>query len=242
MKRATSLLLVPAFVLATHAATPDSSYIAGDHAAALKGYMVLELDSSSADLFYNIGNCHFKLGNKAEAVLWYERAYRLAPGDADIRTNLDLARAQVVDRINTTPGIAIGGGLSTWFAGRTIDTWAIRSLWACTAAFVLLALSLFIGTTAKRVLRIAAASAGVFTLVAFGLAAHRSSMLHDDGQAIVMAPKVDVKSEPRGAGTTVFVLHEGTKVSVTSTSDEWCEIELANGTVGWMKQSELERI
>lgn len=242
MKRAASLLLVPAFVLTARAASPDSSYIAGDHAAALKGYMVLELDSTSADLFYNIGNCHFKLGNKAESVLWYERAYRLAPGDADIRTNLDLARAQVVDRINAAPGIAIGGGLSTWFAGRTIDTWAVRSLWACTAAFVLLAVSLFIGATAKRVLRVAAALAGAIMLLAFGLAVRRSSTLHDDGQAIIMAPKVDVKSEPRASGTTVFVLHEGTKVSLTSTSDAWCRIELANGTVGWMKQTDLERI
>lgn len=242
MKRLTSLLLASALVLSARATTPDSSYVAGDHAGALKGYMVLELDSTSADLFYNIGNCHFKLGNKAEAVLWYERAYRLAPGDADIRTNLDLARAQVVDRINAAPGIAIDGGLSTWFAGRTIDTWAVRSLWACTIGFVLLAASLFIGATAKRVMRIAAALAGVMTLLSFGLAVRRSSTLHDNDQAIIMAPKVDVKSEPRASGATVFVLHEGTKVSVASTSDAWCRIELANGNVGWMKQAELERI
>lgn len=242
MNRSASLLLCASLAFMGHAAKPDSSYIAGDHAAALKGYMLLELDSASADLYYNIGNCHFKLGNKAEAVLWYERAYRLAPGDADIRTNLDLARAQVVDRINAAPGIAIGGGLSTWIAGRTIDTWAIRSLWACTATFVLLAASLFVGTTVRRGLRISAAFAGVFAVLAFGLAARRSSAVHDPSQAVVMTPKVDVKSEPRDSGTTVFVLHEGTKVSVTSTNTAWCEIELANGTVGWMKQADLERI
>ncbi|MBR4734626.1 MAG: BatD family protein, partial [Bacteroidales bacterium] len=59
----------------------------------------------SKELYYNLGNAHFKSGEIAPAILCYERALRLDPSDADIRYNLDYARALTQDRIDEVPEI-----------------------------------------------------------------------------------------------------------------------------------------
>ena len=55
---------------------------------------ILQTQGESADIYYNLGNVYFKLKNTAKAVLNYERALLLNPGDADIRFNLDMARSK----------------------------------------------------------------------------------------------------------------------------------------------------
>lgn len=60
--------------------------------------------------------------------------------------------------------------------------------------------------------------------------------------AIVFAPTVTVKSSPDASGTDLFVLHEGTNVTVKSTLGEWSEIELEDGNVGWMPSKDIEKI
>ena len=225
------------------AAYADSIYATGDHHTALNIYSALAGSHASPALYYNLGNCHFKLGNKAQAVLWYERAHRLAPGDADINANLDLARAQVVDRVNAAPGIALGGKWSAFLAGANVDSWAKRSLWLCLATFVFLAVLLWVQAAAlRRIVVVVASVLGVCTVLAVSLAAYRTIELRNDKEAIVMVPKVDVRSEPRDGGLAVFVLHEGTKLNVQQVRDGWCEVRLANGNVGWMKAEGLERI
>lgn len=244
------LLAFPLSLLADEQSGPDllvaradSSYSAGDHRAALKTYTDLAASHSSPALFYNIGNCHYKLGNKAQAVLWFERAHRLAPGDVDINANLELARAQVVDRVNAAPGITLGGGWSAFRAGTEVDTWTTRSLWCCLATFAFLSVWLFLrGPVFRRIFLGLASALGICTVITIALAAYRTSEVLSTEEAILLSPKVDVRSEPREGAVTVFVLHEGTKVTIQKVEDNWCEVRLASGNVGWMKADALERI
>ena len=53
----------------------------------------------SSDVYYNLGNAHFKMGHLAPAILNYERAKKLAPSDDDIDFNLRIANLRVVDRV-----------------------------------------------------------------------------------------------------------------------------------------------
>ena len=73
-------------------------------------------------------------------------------------------------------------------------------------------------------------------------AANQKSELVNRTHAIVFAPTVTVKSSPDASGTDLFVLHEGTKVSVRSTLGDWSEIALEDGNVGWMPTKDIETI
>lgn len=221
----------------------ERAYASGDHAAALRSFDSVLTSFSSPALLYNIGNCHFKLNDIPRAILFYERALRLAPGDEDVRTNLEMARQSVVDRVNELPSFTLGSTWASLRGGRDAEQWARRSLWYCLACFSLFAAGL---VSSHRNLRRILFGMGAFmllaTFVAIGFAAYRHREVTDASEAIIMSAKVDVRSEPREGTTVLFVLHKGTKVNVLDEENGWSEVKLANGSVGWMPPATLEHI
>jgi tetratricopeptide (TPR) repeat protein len=222
----------------------NTQYAEGAYTAALVLYDSVHRHYSGASLLFNMGNCHFKLGRVPQAILWYERALRLAPGNEDIKTNLELAQQRVVDRVTALPGFALGSGWQRFRSGKNTDQWALLALWACSFCFVFFALYALLPVNA---LRRSALGLGVlvafFTLVAIAFAAYRHRELRDDRMAIVLEPKVDVRSEPKQGARVLFVIHEGTKVEVDRPDQGgWVQVRLANGNLGWMQSAGLARI
>lgn len=246
------LLIVPMF-FAAQASAPEGTdsltaqatraYSTGEYEQALALFDSVHTEYSSPALLYNIGNCYFKLNDMPHAILFYERALRLAPGDADVKANLELARQSVVDRVNELPAFNLG---STWGkirGGKDADQWARRSIWACLLLFLVLTSAVVV--RARNLRRVLFGLSGLLffaTLLSVSFAAFRNSEVKDDSEAIVMSAKVDVRSEPRTNTTVLFVLHKGTKVIVLKTENDWSEVQLANGSVGWMPPSTIERI
>lgn len=221
----------------------NTAYAAGEYARALALYDSVRTEYGSAALHYNIGNCHFKLNDIPRAILFYERALRLAPAANDIQANLELARQQVVDRVHALPSFSLGNGWSGFRGGRDVDQWARRALWGGALFFVLLGAAMFLRLLALR--RTLQAMAGVtllFTLAAIGFAAARKAEVTSDHEAIIMTAKVDVRSAPREGTTVLFVLHKGTKVEVVQQENGWNEVRLPNGNMGWMPAPSMETI
>ena len=225
------------------AAQAEKHYAAGDHAEALSLLDSVNTTFTSSALLFNMGNCHFKLGDIPQAILHYERALRLAPGDADVRSNLELARQNVVDRVNELPAFSLGSTWGRLRGGRDADQWARRSLWSCLLIFVSLAAAILVVNRAlRRTLYGAASVFVIITVVSVAFAAFRAEEVTDDSEAIIVGAKVDVRSEPRPNTTVLFVLHKGTKVTVLQEQGGWSEVQLSNGNVGWMPPATLERI
>lgn len=224
-------------------ARAQRAYAAGDHQAALAAFDSVAATYNSAALQLNIGNCWFKMGDVAHAVLHYERGLRLAPGDEDLLANLDLANEQVKDRVAEKPSFALGTTWARLRGGHDPDQWARRSLWACALFFVLLTAAIVVRRKALRRIVLGSAGAALIFLVlciAFAIARHGEVL--DDSQAIIMEPKVDVLGEPRPGSKVLFVLHKGTKLTVLQAAGGWYEVQLPNGNVGWMPPATIERI
>lgn len=225
------------------ASDAQGAYAKGDYATALALYDSIYTQESSAGLLFNIANCHMKLGDVPRAVLYYERASRLQPGAEDIQANLDYARSQVVDRVNELPAFTLGSLWDRLRGGKDVDQWARRSLWACLLLFAFATAAVFIRHRIwRRVLFGGALALLLITGLSAVLAAYRVGEITDRSQAIIMLPKVDVRGEPRTESTTVFVLHEGTKVSVLQEQNGWYELKLSSGSVGWAPPGSLEVI
>jgi tetratricopeptide (TPR) repeat protein len=218
-------------------------YERGDHQRALEGLLAVAVDHESATLEFNIGNCYYKLGDVPRALLHYERAALLAPGDDDVRANLDLTRTLVVDRVNEPPGFTLGSAWERFRSGGGPDQWSIVSLWACALLFSALALYFLLRLPwIRRASLVIAAAALISLIVALILAGQRHVELTAHDHAIIMSPKVEVTSEPRSGGTLLFVLHEGTKVKVLEQRGDRCSVRIVSGAVGWMPVKDLERI
>jgi hypothetical protein len=220
-------------------------YQEGDYEAALDRYdRVLDAGFENSALYYNIGNTHFKLGDLGRAILNYERAYRLDPRDKDVAANLALARSLTTDEITPLPGFWLFRVVS-WWVHLVPRTW----LWIVVGAgyigamggLVLLILNRTTvwGTWGRRIALVGGTVALVFGVNLTALELE----LGTAEAAVILADEVSVQSAPADdPALQVFAIHEGTKVRIDRRADEWLEIVLADGKVGWVRAQVLEVI
>ena len=222
----------------------EEAYAKEDYTQAIELYeSVLKSYGESAMVYYNLGNAYYKAGKVAPAILNYERALLLNPGDSDSRFNLQVARQKTVDKIEPIGEFFLTRWIGTVEDVYSADGWA---KWGV-ASFVLFigCLVLFLFSKWIRLKKI-----GFFAGICFLLISLVANLFADSQQdkllhradAIVFASTVTVKSSPDASGTDLFILHEGTKVTIKSTLGEWSEIQLEDGNVGWMPSKEIQQI
>lgn len=249
MKKFIYTIMFAALSLAVSAQTDkiaaDSAYVKGDYKAAIEIYESLAANNGeSADVYYNLGNAYYKSENIAKAVLNYERALLLNPGDEDIQFNLELARSKTVDKV--VPEYKFF--LMEWLEGiinlLSISAWSVLAVVSFVVMLLTLLLFLFGKSVSTKKTGFIIALFSLFITIFANLSAlHRYHYLTERSDAVIMEPSVTAKSTPSNSGTELFVIHEGRKVKISDDSmREWTEIELEDGNKGWIPSSSLERI
>jgi tetratricopeptide (TPR) repeat protein len=246
-KAATTLLLLLSLGFAASAQDwniANELYAQGNYTTALDSYLAIEQSEMvSADLYYNIGNCYYKLSDIPHAVLYYERALKLNPHHVDARNNLEVAQASVQDRIESVPKFILAEWMDNLKYSLSSDGWA----WLTVALFVIVLLLLtgfrqFGRVSARKASFVLACVVFVLTLCSFSLAlSQRADALSDKG-AVVMSPVSSVKSSPGTSGTSLFIIHEGTVLEVKDVVGDWYRVTIADGREGWIPAVDIEII
>ena len=219
----------------------ETAYAAEQYDKAIELYeSILKSYGDSYELYYNLGNSYYKDGKIAHAILNYERALLIKPGDSDIRFNLELAKQQTVDKIEPIKEFF----LKEWFRSAQnmigVDSWATLGI-VCFVLFIG-CLVLFFFSKWMRIKKIGFyLGILLFIVVIFAniFAYNQKNELINRNGAIVFAPTVTVKSSPDDSGTDLFVLHEGTKVHIRGSIGEWTEIMFEDGNVGWINKKDI---
>jgi len=204
---------------------------------------VLQLDVVSPELFYNLGNAYFKSNKMGPAIINFERALRLKPMDEDIQHNLSVARTRIVDRIEQRPMLFYERWWLAAWTMQSLDGWAVSSiilvvlLLACTSLYLFSrVLSVKKGSFFAMLLML------VLLLLSLTFTRKQYKSINSERDAIIMQTRVTAKSSPSMQSPDLFLLHEGTKVSIRNKLGEWLEITLPNGNIGWVKQESMEII
>lgn len=201
---------------------------------------VQNMGYTSAALHYNLGNAYYKTGQLAPAILHYERALLLQPGDEDVLHNLELAREKTVDRFETMPEPPLRKAYRSFVQLFSPDMWAKIGLWIL--ALIIPGLALYFFTTWRRTGFVIALCALLLGLGSLGGAWAHEQYREAHRGAVVMSPSAYVKSGPAQSAEDVFILHEGTKVTVIETFESWHKISLPDGKRGWIQSKNLEVI
>jgi tetratricopeptide (TPR) repeat protein len=221
----------------------EQAYRSGDYTKAAELYQsVLSRGLTSGEIYYNLGNCYYKVGQYGRAILNYKRAERLLGQDPDLEINLRLANLNVPDRIEPLPRFFLlrliekaGESLSArgWASLLIIGEWALL---ACLGGLV------YLRSPGRRRLL-----TGVFTLSLLLLVVsggfHLLERAHQNrDQGVVIADKTEVHSAPEESSTELFALHGGTTFIILRQVPGWAEVHLADGKQGWMPKSVFEVI
>jgi hypothetical protein len=186
---------------------------------------------SAADL-YNLGNSYARMGKPGMAILNYERASLLSPGDPDVAANLRFIRAsahlptETPDNFDRIASIASPFWLS----------------WVGVLGLTLVGASLIAAQLGSRhrLWRGAAALLGVAMVgLTLGNALMLWPRLH---QGIVIAAATPVRVSPVPMGDPLFSLPEGEKVKITAEHDGFALIQTRVGRAGWISDSNIAPI
>lgn len=222
----------------------DSAYIKNDFASAIQIYESLLQQGEAPEIYYNLGNCYYKTDDIARAILNYERALLLSPGNADIRANLEIARSKAIDKVTPVPEIFFITWIKSLVNSQSSDAWARTGI--ISFLLLLVSLAIFFFTQHIKWKKIGFSAAILFlivTVLSNLFASQQKSYLTNRNDAIILSPSVTVRSTPSESGTSLFVLHEGRKVEIKDNSmREWKEIRLEDGKVGWVPSSSIEVI
>jgi tetratricopeptide (TPR) repeat protein len=211
--------------------------------AIVKYKSVLNAGFSSSELYFNLGNACFKTHDIKSAILYFEKAKLLNPGDKDIDYNLELARSFTVDKIEAMPDLF----LMTWEKWirnqMSANGWAVLSILTFLFALVCLLAYLLSGV---MLLKKTGFWLGTVTLViaivSFTMSYQLKRNQTAQDTAIVFTATITVKSSPAQSGNNLFVIHEGAKVEILDQVGEWREIRIADGNRGWVKVSDITTI
>ncbi len=220
----------------------DSLYNKSDFKSAIKIYeYIIENNGKASELYYNLGNCYYREGNMALAILNYERALKLDPSDSDIRTNLSIARGKIKDKSTEPTEFFI---LAWWYSlvnKLSISFWKALGLILFTIGMALLLLYLLIyKSKSLKYLIILTISISLIS----NLAAWQQYYSNIDVQsAIVTSEKINVKGAPSNSSTDLFILHSGARLKIIdNTMKEWCEVQFEEGKAGWVYKNDISII
>lgn len=223
----------------------NALYKKGQYEQAIQAYesLIQTEKKESAEVYFNLANCYYKLNQVAPAIYNYEKAFVLKPNDAEIQNNLKFAQKKTIDEIKVVPKVGFEKLLRDFTSFFHYDTWAWISI-GFAALFLLFFLGYYFGQTslAKRVFFLGMFFWLLMVLISVFAGYFEQNHFKNDRPAILFAEVTEVKSEPQNASPTVIMLHEGTKVYVLETLEQWRKVQLTDGTEGWLNAKAIKEV
>ena len=248
-----AVLVATILLVAFHATAQDPEQLA---AQAAKAYNVKQYPEAIAlyekiigggyesyALYYNLGNAYYRNRETAQAILYYEKALKIAPNNEDILHNIEVVNSKLTDKVEMVPELFYLRWWKHIVNIMDIDTLAFVNIVLFSLALLLIAVYIAISNI---IIRKISFWSGIFLLLLFSVgvlaASQRNHYLTNQHEAIVFTQTVNIKSSPDENSKDIFVLHEGTKVKLLDIVAEWQEIRISNGSIGWIKLSDLKKI
>lgn len=177
---------------------------------------------------YNLGTYYLENDQIGYAITYLEKAVQLSPRDRDIRHNLRLAKAKVVDPLNNKPGLL---DLAKAFVSLiTAHEWLLL-LTGSQAIFILL-----------KKLGKHFPNMQLALLILCAIPTSAAVMISLNQEAVVVIPKADLKQSPSHVVDTSFQAHEGVKAKILEEHLDWVKIKCQNGITGWVEKKALKKI
>jgi tetratricopeptide (TPR) repeat protein len=247
MKKILFLLLIVANVITAQNASDsftsaNNLYKTEKFEEAIQLYQKIETEGFiSSELYYNLGNSYYKLNKVGPSIYYYEKSLKLDPLNEDVKNNLVFARRLALDNIEELPNTIFQKFNKNYLQKLSYNQWAIIVIIFSVLGSLLFLIFYFATTPSKKRFYFAASSSSLI-LLAFSLLITYNQYLasKNNKEAIIFVAKTEVRNAPTLNSEEVFTLHEGTKVLVLDSVDDWKKIKLSDGKLGWIIADEIK--
>ncbi|MCK5845792.1 MAG: tetratricopeptide repeat protein [Bacteroidales bacterium] len=220
----------------------NDAYNNGNYEQAIEVYdSLISTNTESANIYYNMGNAYYKLDNIPKAILYYEKARKIEPNNTDIIYNIELANTHIADKVEIIPEFFLKTIYINLRNSFSEKQWTTINI----ILFIIMLVFVITFFTINRKKQLWFSIAIVFLILTFvsgfiGYDSYKEKTTHNS--AIVFTPTIDIKSAPDNKSSTIFILHQGTKIFLLEKSAKWQKIRIASGSEGWLKIDNFEEI
>jgi tetratricopeptide (TPR) repeat protein len=217
-------------------AKANQAYNEARYQEAAEGYEALVQSGPwHANLFYDLGNAYYRLGNFGKAILNYERALALDPrqpeADANLRLARDEARALELRRdwieryasMATVKQYSIAAAVGFWLA-------------VFVAAHLALSRRRSVGRIALIVIGVLVCGASVFAIFTLENGTRGTAL------AVVTAKETEARLATADNAKSILLLPAGSEIKILSERGDWIYAALPNDQRGWIPSSSAERV
>ena len=106
--------------------TANNLYKEGNIEQAIETYRKIESQNKiSSELYYNLGNCYYKLNKVGPSIYNYEKALQIDPLNEDVKNNLIFAKRLALDNIEEVPKSFLQKLNKNYLQKLSYNQWAI---------------------------------------------------------------------------------------------------------------------
>jgi len=222
----------------------NTAYNNGDFFKAVTLYeQILLTGKHSASLYFNLGNAYYRLNKVAESIYNYEKARQLDPENEDFKVNSAFAQNMTIDAIEPLPESQLSQVQNSLYALASASIWSkivVLFVWLFAIFFSIYLLNKTIKL--KRLFFVLSLFSLILFLSSFTIKFFANAEQENKKYAIIFSNEINIWSEPNLRAEIQFTLHEGTKVELLDSLDEWEKIRIANGSEGWIKNASLKSL
>ncbi|MDP8201676.1 MAG: tetratricopeptide repeat protein [Candidatus Tenebribacter burtonii] len=221
-----------------------TSYQEKDYHTALEKFDLIENEGIiNADLYYNIGNCYFRINEIGRAILYFKKALKVRSDHQAARRNLEYALTFTKDKQNSENESVIRSFWLKTFDSFSINFLAIIILAIFLIIIILISIMIIHYRNRERTVPLFLTTIFIFLFLAFFIISIlKWQEFHNDNEAVILSTSVIGYSGPGEDFTRVFTIHEGMIFTLERDEDNWSLIKLENGLGGWIKKDTYIRI
>lgn len=225
-------------------ANANRLYQTEKYSEALDLYKEIEKHNiTTDDLLYNIANTYYKMNKVAPAIYYYEKVLQQSPNHTDAKFNLAFAQRMTIDNIEPLPKTLFQKIKQNVVMKLTYNYWA----WLAVGLSFLFALLFLLyhfsySPSSKRLFFVTSIISAFLALSIIFIAYQNYEHVQSTQEAIVFAQQTQVKTAPTVSSEISFELHEGTKVNVLESLDNWKKIRIEDGKMGWIVADDIKEL
>jgi len=219
----------------------NTAYNEGNYSEAIHNYeRILENGETSAELYYNLANAYYKINQLAPSVYFYEKALQLNPGDSDAKNNLEFAQRMLIDEIEEVPKTGLSKIINKLISVLSFNGWAWTAVIGSGLFAAFFLLYYFSNSSRRKRLFFTTSIIALFIMFSALIFVYQQQEYQKNSQfAIIFSEEAIIRNEPTLRSNEILTLHEGTKVKILETFQNWIKFELANEIQGWMDKSDV---
>lgn len=209
-------------------------YRNGDYEKALSGFIKITQQNSSADIYYNIGNCYMKTGDLGKAVAAYLSARKRDAKDADIKHNLDFALTKTKDQFTLNDISGVGDLIQSFIGGINIRKLQILYIFLLLIFSFTVLRSFFLTKSFREVFWIIS-----FLMILMSFILYQRVKMWNIETGVADSEEVVVRYGPGHSETEAFRIHEGAFFQIHNRNSNWLQISILNGKTGWVLSEDV---